>query len=157
MTDESSPRSSTYRERLSLGTVGWLTAVGAGVVTLLAFVPVNRVLAVTTGAVVLAISLTVAIATAPVVEVDAGELRAGRAHIPVSLLGTGVELEPDARRAALGRDLDGRAYVCLRAWIPAMVRWDVNDTADATPYWLVSTRRPGELRAAVTAAQRLKV
>jgi hypothetical protein len=92
-----------------------------------------------------------------VVEVDAGELRAGRAHIPVSLLGTGVELEPDARRAALGRDLDARAYVCLRAWIPAMVRWDVNDTADATPYWLVSTRRPRELRAAVTAAQRLKV
>jgi len=33
----------------------------------------------------------------------------------------------------------------------------VNDPADATPYWLVSTRRPRELRAAVTAAQRLKV
>ena len=157
MTDLSSPRSVTYRERLWPGALGWMTAVGAGAVTLVAFVPVNGVLAMVTGAVVLAVSLAVTIATAPVVEVGAGELRAGRAHIPVQLLGAGVELEPDARRAALGRDLDARAYVCLRAWIPAMVRWDVNDTADATPYWLVSTRRPRELRAAVTAAQRLKV
>jgi hypothetical protein len=157
MTDVASPRSSKYRERLWPGALGWAIAVGAGVVTWLAFVPVNRILAVTTGAVVLVISLAVAIGTAPVIEVDAGELRAGRAHIPVSLLGEGVELEPAARRIALGRDLDARAYVCLRAWIPAMIRWDVNDTADATPYWLVSTRRPRELRAAVAAAQRLTV
>jgi hypothetical protein len=99
-----------------------MTAVGAGAVTLVAFVRVNGVLAMVTGAVVLAVSVAATIATAPVVEVGAGELRAGRAHIPVQLLGAGVELEPDA-----------------------------------TPYWLVSTRRPRELFAAVTAAERLRV
>ena len=156
MTDVSSTQPAAYRERLWPGALGWAIAAGAGVVTTLALVPVNRTLALAAGAVVLAISVVVTIAAAPLVEVGAGELRAGRAHIPVALLGEGATVGPADRRSALGRDLDARAYVCLRAWIPEMVRWDVNDAADATPYWLVSSRRPGELRAAVTAGQRLE-
>src|SRR5450756_2023295 len=107
MTEVSSGRLWDYRERLWPGALGWAMAAGAGVVTVLALIPVDRTLAIT-------------VATAPVVEVRAGELRAGRAHIPVALLGEGVAVAPEARRDALGRDLDARAYVCLRAWIPAM-------------------------------------
>jgi len=153
MTEVSSGRLWDYRERLWPGALGWAMAAGAGVVTVLALIPVDRTLAITVGAVVLALSIAVTVATAPVVEVRAGELRAGRAHIPVALLGEGVAVAPEARRDALGRDLDARAYVCLRAWIPAMVRWDVNDTNDPTPYWLISTSRPRELLAAVGTAQ----
>lgn len=156
MTDVSSTHTAVYRERLWPGALGWAIAAGAGVVTALALLPVNQTLAFAAGAVVLAVSVVVTIASAPVVEVGADELRAGRAHILVSLLGDGAGIGPAARPGALGPDLDARAYVCLRAWIPEMVRWDVTDAADATPYWLVSTRRPEELRAAVSAAQRLE-
>jgi hypothetical protein len=43
--------------------------------------------------------------------------------------------------------------VCLRAWARTAVRVEVLDPADPTPYWLVSTRRPDELAAAIAAGR----
>src|SRR5690606_14388143 len=80
--------------------------------------------------------------TTPLVAVTDGELRAGRARIPVSLLGEPVALDAIATRAALGPDLDARAFVCLRAWAGTAVQVPVNDPRDPTPYWFVSSRRP---------------
>jgi hypothetical protein len=45
--------------------------------------------------------------------------------------------------------LDGRAYLCLRGWISPVVRVELDDPDDPTPYWLVSTRRPAQLVAAL--------
>jgi hypothetical protein len=87
-------------------------------------------------------SATALAATAPVVEVSDGVLRAGSARIPVALLGPAEALDVAAMRHELGPGLDGRAYVCLRAWARTGVRVAVDDPADPTPYWLVSTRRP---------------
>jgi hypothetical protein len=52
-------------------------------------------------------------------------------------------------RAARGPELDARAYLCLRGWIAGGVRVPVLDPQDPAPYWLVSSRRPGELAEAV--------
>ncbi len=90
--------------------------------------------------------------TSPVVEVADGELRAGRAHVPASLLGQVTTLDADAMRVQLGPRLDARAYVCLRAWARTGVHVVLEDPQDPTPYWLVSTRHPQRLADAVRAA-----
>ena len=54
----------------------------------------------------------------------------------------------------LTRDADPRAYLLTRPYIKTAVRIDVADGADPHPYWLVSTRRPGELVAAIEASRR---
>ncbi|WP_029088659.1 DUF3093 domain-containing protein [Brevibacterium album] len=51
--------------------------------------------------------------------------------------------------AQRGRELDVRAFLMLRPWVRTVVRVDIADPADPTPYWLVSTRRPRELAAAL--------
>jgi hypothetical protein len=90
------------------------------------------------------------VGTSPVVEVRDGVLRAGRARVPVALLGEARAVTtPEAMREELGPRLDGRAYVCLRSWARTGVRVALEDPADPTPYWLVSTRRPAELAAAI--------
>ncbi|MGO1934850.1 MAG: DUF3093 domain-containing protein, partial [Cellulosimicrobium funkei] len=81
-----------------------------------------------------------------------GELRAGRAHVPASLLGQVTTLDADAMRVQLGPRLDARAYVCLRAWARTGVHVVLEDPQDPTPYWLVSTRHPQRLADAVRAA-----
>ena len=91
--------------------------------------------------------------TSPVVEVSGGELRAGRAHIPVSLLGESTVSTDDEARAARGRNLDARAWHVIRGGIDGIVTVAVNDPADPTPVWVVSSRTPDRLAAAVTAAQ----
>ena len=147
------PTTPAFRERLLPGAVGWLAVVGIAVFAVIALVPVALEAAAVAGVVTLVAGVVVAVRTAPVVEVAGGELRAGAAHIPVALLGAPRVLDRDGVRAALGPGSDARTYACLRAWVPGAVVVDVHDPADPTPAWLVSSRRPGPLAAALTAAQ----
>ena len=86
------------------------------------------------------------------VEVSDGTFRAGRAHIPVGHLADPVALDRDGTRRVAGVDADARAFLVLRPYIATSVRVRVVDPADPTPYWLVSTRHPAALAAALTVA-----
>lgn len=149
------PGGASYDERVWPGPLGWFLAVAAAGLLTIALVPVHPRLAVALGAVALVGSLTFAVLTSPRVRVQDDELTAGRARIPVALLGEARALDRDQTRVALGPGLDARAYVCLRAWAGTAVRVEVRDPQDPTPYWLVSTRRPAELAAALGTRQPL--
>jgi hypothetical protein len=86
------------------------------------------------------------------VEVSDGTFRAGRAHIPVGYLADPTALDRDDTRRVAGVDADARAYLVLRPYIATSVRVLVDDPADPTPYWLVSTRHPAALSAALSDA-----
>lgn len=77
------------------------------------------------------------------------ELRVGRAHLPSSFVGKTATVPASAKSAALGRQLDPAAYVSHRAWIGPMVLLVLDDPDDPTPYWLISTRKPKQLLAAL--------
>jgi len=79
--------------------------------------------------------------------------RAGPATIPVRLLSDPAPLDAAATHRLAGRDANGRAYHLLRPYLKLSVRVTVDDPNDPVPYWLVSTRRPAELAAALSAAQ----
>lgn len=86
------------------------------------------------------------------VAVDDGELRAGRAHIPLHHLG-GVEvLDADRTRAVAGVEADARAYLLLRPYLKTSVRVQVTDPADPAPYWLLHTRHPQRLASSLEQA-----
>ncbi|MGZ4537183.1 MAG: DUF3093 domain-containing protein [Nocardioidaceae bacterium] len=87
------------------------------------------------------------------VSVAGGELRAGRARIPVQLLGAAVALDAVATRRRAGVDADARAYLLLRPYLKRAVFVPVEDPADPTPYWLVATRHPDRLVRAISAGQ----
>ncbi len=148
-----------YRERLWPATWVWAAAVSLAVVTGVAFWPVGGVAA----AVVALLVATGAFAGllawwSPVVRVveptptGGWWLQAGPARIPVSALVAPVALDPAAMRAALGPELDARSHRCIRGWVGTGVRVEVADERDPTPYWLVSSRRPGTVVAALVEA-----
>lgn len=87
------------------------------------------------------------------IEVTERELVAGRAHIPLGLLGQPVALEARRARHARGPGFSPAAFHLLRGWVSTAVVVQVHDPADPTPYWYVSTRRPDQLAAAIVAAQ----
>jgi hypothetical protein len=86
---------------------------------------------------------------APRVEVAEGWLVAGRARISGEFLAGAEPLDPEATRRVAGRDADARAYLLLRPYLKRSVRILVDDPADPTPYWLVSTRDPEHLASAI--------
>lgn len=139
---------------LALGVLG---GVSAGAVA----APFSVPTAVVVGAVAVVAVVAFLVGGAPVVEVlvpapeDAetpgtgGELRAGGARIPTSALGSPEVLDAEGMRAALGPELDARAWVCQRSWVRGGVRVPVTDPRDATPCWVLSSRRPAALAAAL--------
>ncbi|ACZ30942.1 hypothetical protein Xcel_1923 [Xylanimonas cellulosilytica DSM 15894] len=145
-----STTSPAFRERLLPGAGALATAVAAGLLALVVLLPLHPPSAVVVGVAVAAAGITWLVAGAPVLAVDDGVLHAGRAHVPVELLGEATPLTTrEQMRAELGGRLDARAHVVLRSWIPTGVRVVLRDPADPTPYWLLSTRRPEELAAAL--------
>jgi hypothetical protein len=82
-----------------------------------------------------------------------GVLRAGRAHIAVADTGAVQPLDAHEMRLLAGRDADARAYLLIRPYLRRGVRVEITDPADPAPYWLVSSRRPDRLAAALAAAR----
>ncbi|MFD6053108.1 DUF3093 domain-containing protein [Agromyces sp. NPDC060279] len=143
-----------YREKL--WPTPWIYIVSLLLVpsSILVLAPVSMPAGIVTGivlylAVVGALSLT-----APVVEVLDGRLRAGRAEIELAHTGEAVAAEDAAARAERGTGLDARAFLVIRGWVQPVVRIPITDPADPTPYWLVSSRRPKELAAAINGSRR---
>lgn len=77
----------------------------------------------------------------------------GRAHLPLSVIARTVSVPASARAAAMGRQLDPEAFVTQRSWIKTLVLIVLDDPQDPTPYWLVSSRRPEQLMAALGSAR----
>jgi hypothetical protein len=84
------------------------------------------------------------------ISVRDGVLTAGRARIATTHLGRTTPLDPAAARRLAGRDADARAFLLLRPYVRRAVRIDIADPSDATPYWLLSTRHPDRLVAALS-------
>lgn len=84
--------------------------------------------------------------------VDA-ELRVDDARLPVRFVADVVPLDAAGRREVLGVGSDPLAFVVQRPWIGGAVQVVLDDPADPTPFWVVSTRRPVELAEAVLAAR----
>lgn len=76
------------------------------------------------------------------VRIADGELHVGNAHIPLEHLGEVEVITAKDKRKVLGPRLDPTAYVTHRGWVGPLVRVEVTDGQDPTPYWLFSTRHP---------------
>lgn len=143
---------STYRERLWPSP--WIIVVAALAIpaSLLTFAAIDLLVGVITGIVLFAGIIAAATMSAPIIEVADGMLRAGTARVPLSFVGDiSVARGSDARHAR-GPGLDARAHLVLRPDIDPIARIMLTDPDDPTPYWVVSTRRPEQLAAAIVAA-----
>ena len=144
-----------YRERLWVPWWWWLVGLGAAAV--LAF-QVNMgirdlpdwlpylVLAAAAVGLLLWLSRT----EVRVVEDGADvQLWAADAHLPASVVSRSAAVPRSAKSAALGRQLDPAAFVLHRTWVGPMALVVLDDPDDPTPYWLVSTRAPDQVLAAL--------
>jgi hypothetical protein len=84
------------------------------------------------------------------VRVADGVLHVQGARAPLSAFGPPEVLDATAMRLWLGPHADHQAWVAVRPWLRTGVRLPVVDPEDDTPYWLVGTRHPVALAAALT-------
>lgn len=118
---------------------------------LIVAIPESWAWAITAGMVALMVVCFLTYGSARITVAD-GELRVGKAHIPLEFLGEAVPLDKEGMRMAAGRDADARAFLVLRPYMKRGLKVAVTDPADPTPYWLFHTRNPDTLAAVLTKA-----
>ncbi len=143
------PNDATYRERL--WPAPWVFVATALVIpaSLLVFLPISLPVGAAVAVLLYGAIVGVLLLTTATIEVTGTDFRAGRARMPRSIVSRAQAFEGAEATAERGVRLDARAWLLLRGWIPGVVRVELDDPSDPTPYWLVSTRRPDELEAAL--------
>ena len=87
------------------------------------------------------------------IEVTGGELWVSRHRLPLAQAGPVTVLDADQTRALRGPHADPAAFLVTRPYLPCAVYIAVDDPATGTPYWLIGTRHPEELAAAIEASR----
>jgi len=142
-----------YRERL--WPAPWLFISTALVIpaSLLVFLPISVEAGVIVAIVLYAAVVVALLLGAPTILVTDTEFSAGRAHLPLAIVGEVVGFEGEEARAERGPRLDARAWLLIRGWVSPVVRVQVLDENDPAPYWIVSTRHPDAVVAALESAR----
>ena len=87
------------------------------------------------------------------VAVTESEFQVDDARLPIAVIAEVVALDADGRREVLGVGSHPLAFVVQRPWIKGAVQVLLDDPADPTPFWVVSTRHPVELATALLHAK----
>jgi hypothetical protein len=139
-----------YRERLTPPWWGWLLApFWASTLGIAYGYAINAPVGWTVGLGLTAVALFAIWHMSAVVELTAGELRAGPARVPLRVVSGATALDAALARRKRGTEADPRSYTLLRGWVATAVIVALDDPADPTPYWYVSSRRPAALAEAL--------
>lgn len=143
-----------FRERVLPGAGWWVIAAALVAMVAIAYgAALGTNLGVITGAL---LALAAALGLwfgSPVVTVDANGLRCGRARLPRAVMGQTTGLSgAELREARRGYGVPAAVYSVLPIWSPpSAVVITIDDPDDPHPAWLVATRRPRDLSAALSA------
>lgn len=143
----------SYRERLTAPLSWWLAAIGFALVWGWVFFVVTTwpiTITVTTALALIGCYLVWRYGSVTI-SVDAEGLRVGQAHIEPHYIGAVESLDRAAYRHRLGVGADARAYLMTRPYLDHGVTVAIDDPSDPAPYWLISSRNPEALAAALAA------
>lgn len=139
-----------FRERLTVPIRWWVLA---GLFSLSVLVAVAAYLGPTWGVGSAIATLLVAAAifgsASIVISVDEKEIHVGRATIEHAYIADCRALNAEETRRQTGIEADARAHLVLRPYIKTAVEITLDDPLDPVPYWLVSSRHPQRLAAAL--------
>jgi hypothetical protein len=142
-----------YRERLWAAPWIFISTALVMPAAILVFLPINIEAGIIT-AIVLEVAVLVLIAVgSPTIEVTDTALIAGRARIPLEFVGDIAAYRDDEATDQRGLLLDARAWLLIRGWVSPVIKVEVEDPDDPTPYWIVSSRTPEALVKAIDGAR----
>lgn len=144
-----------YRERLTAPVSWWLAAIGFALVWGWVF------WVVTTWPITITVTALLSLGGcylvwrygSVLIAVDANGLRVGQAHLEPQFIGEATSLNRAAYRARLSTGADARAYLMTRPYLDHGVEVAVDDPTDPAPYWLISSRNPEALAAALVSTK----
>lgn len=134
-----------YHEKLRPSWPMWLMVLLAAGIGWLTLAPFGTSWGIGSGLVVAVIAALSLLSSTTDITVTTSHVQVGRATIERQHLGTVTGYRGDDAFQQRGPKLHGLAYLHLRSWIKPVVRIQIEDPQDRTPYWLTSTSSPEDL------------
>ena len=85
------------------------------------------------------------------ISAEGAGLRAGGAKIGWEWVSGATALDSEQSRTALNAAADGRTWLLVRPFLKGCVQVDLDDPADPHRHWLLGSRHPSQLAAAINA------
>ena len=142
---QTSPDTVLYSERLLPSFGIWALVFFGSCACIFVFLPISVEAGIIAAVVAAIIITTMLLINTPVIRVTRDTLQVGRAQIERRFVGSVEAYRGDDATFQRGRGLNATAFMCFRGWISPVVRIEITDPADRTPYWLTSTRHPEDL------------
>ncbi|NBQ92527.1 MAG: DUF3093 domain-containing protein [Micrococcales bacterium] len=118
--------------------IGTLIAASAALVAF----PLGDLVVILTGIFTLVTWTLLGLLTAKTITIDEQNLKVGKAVIPRSQLGLAEVIGKESLMQQRGPKLNSLAYVQFQSGVQTMVKVEITDQNDPTPYWLFSSRQP---------------
>jgi hypothetical protein len=104
--------------------------------------PINEAVGVFIGVFGTLLTVALLIWLSPVIELTDESLKVGKANVPRSALGKATAILAPEAFAERGPRLHARAFIRFQPTVKTLIKVEVTDPTDPTPYLLFSTRKP---------------
>ncbi len=139
-----------YRERLVPGPSFYLGSLFVPIALFLVVLAFDSFWALFTMIASELLIVGLSVITATTIKVSKTSLIVGRAQVPKSFLGAVAVIETKEAFSERGPKLNPKAFVRFQVGIKGLLKIEIQDANDPTPYWLLSTRKPKQLAEALT-------
>lgn len=136
------PAKALYKERVLPSILFYLATVTLPVSLVLVALPFSDVVGFVMAGTSILLIVGLTWLAAPLITLTETELRIGNVAIDRELLGNAEVIKSADAFKERGVNLHSRAYTRFQIGVKELIKVEIRDELDPTPYWLIATRNP---------------
>jgi hypothetical protein len=136
------PATDRYRERVLPTVYFYIASLTLPLSLFLVALPFSEVVSISLALASIPLVLVLSWLGSPLITLNQQTLSIGHASIETKYLGKAEIVSPQNAFSERGVKLDSRAFTKFQIGVKQLVKIEIQDKQDPTPYWLIATRNP---------------
>ena len=131
-----------YKERVLPTVYFYIASITVPLSLFLVALPFSEVVSISLALASIPLVLVLSWLGSPLIALNQQTLSIGQASIETKYLGKAEVVSPQEAFLERGVKLDSRAFTKFQIGVKQLVKIEIQDKQDPTPYWLIATRNP---------------
>ena len=131
-----------YKERVLPTVYFYIASITLPLSLFLVALPFSEVVSISLALASIPLVLVLSWLGSPLIALNEQTLSIGQASIETKYLGKAEVVSPQEAFLERGVKLDSRAFTKFQIGVKQLVKIEIQDKQDPTPYWLIATRNP---------------
>ena len=136
------PATNLYKERVLPTVYFYIASITLPLSLFLVALPFSEVVSISLALASIPLVLVLSWLGSPLIALNEQTLSIGQASIETKYLGKAEVVSPQEAFLERGVKLDSRAFTKFQIGVKQLVKIEIQDKQDPTPYWLIATRNP---------------